>query len=222
MEPVTTAALVSAGAGLASGVMNNMVNYGMSKKLMQKQYDLNMKAWHAQNEYNLPVNQMQRLADAGLNPHLVYQNGGASATASTPSSTSQGHFNSNFSFDPLGDLSNYQSIMNMRANQHYTNVQATQAELTGRKQRELMDAQINNLNTHSQVNTENAYTQGLTNSFIRAFTGDDKVQRVGDTAKGLFDRGAEAVGDFLYWLSGNREYYQSHTAGHKLNRARLY
>lgn len=36
--------------------------------------------WTKQNEYNSPVQQMQRLKEAGLNPHLVYGNG-ADATA---------------------------------------------------------------------------------------------------------------------------------------------
>ena len=35
----------------------------------------NRNEWKRQAEYNSPVNQMARLKQAGLNPHLVYGNG---------------------------------------------------------------------------------------------------------------------------------------------------
>lgn len=35
-----------------------------------------IKQWHLQNYYNSPKQQMQRLREAGLNPNLVYGNGG--------------------------------------------------------------------------------------------------------------------------------------------------
>lgn len=222
-----TAALLTTGSA-ASQMFNAYANYGMSKKLMQKQYDLNMRAWREQNEYNLPVNQMSRLSDAGLNPYLVYSNGGASATASVPQGVSQGHFNG-FNVDPLSDLANYQSILNQRANErltnaseHYTNVQAEQAELTGAKQRELIDAQISQLGSSTSVNNENAFTQGLINSVVKAITGSETPQQIAEKTGGLFDNTWNFIGDALYWLSGTRTRYESQTIGSKLNKARLY
>lgn len=41
-------------------------------ELAQYEYSTNLEQWNRQNEYNLPVNQMQRLEEAGLNPNLVY------------------------------------------------------------------------------------------------------------------------------------------------------
>lgn len=38
-----------------------------------------------QNEYNLPINQISRLEQAGLNPNLIYGNGGASVMSASPS-----------------------------------------------------------------------------------------------------------------------------------------
>lgn len=38
--------------------------------------------WQMQNEYNSPVEQMSRLRDAGLNPHLVYGNGATTTAGS--------------------------------------------------------------------------------------------------------------------------------------------
>lgn len=39
---------------------------------------MNIQNWNMQNEYNSPTNQVKRLRDAGLNPSLVYGNGGGS------------------------------------------------------------------------------------------------------------------------------------------------
>ncbi|WGL31488.1 DNA pilot protein [Dipodfec virus UOA04_Rod_1143] len=220
-----SAAAVAAGtalAGLVSQGFNAYNNYATSKKLMQKQYDLNMRQWNAQNEYNLPVNQMQRLEDAGLNPHLVYGSGGASATASTPSSASQGRYEGGIGVNMLGDLAAYQSILNQRANEHYTNVQATQAELTGKKTRELMQAQIENLGAQAGLTTENAFTQGLVNSVAKAVTGSPTAQEITNKVGSAWDRMWNWVGDRLYDMSGNRTYYQSNTRGSKLNKSRLF
>lgn len=50
--------------------------------------DWSEKMWNLSNEYSSPVQQMQRLADAGLNPHLVYQSGADTTAASVPAGQS--------------------------------------------------------------------------------------------------------------------------------------
>lgn len=50
-------------------------------KIMDYQNNLAIQNWKMQNEYNLPVNQMRRLLDAGLNPHLVYGDGAQTLAA---------------------------------------------------------------------------------------------------------------------------------------------
>lgn len=49
----------------------------------------NMRAWREQAEYNSPINQMARLKQAGLNPHLLYGSGSqaASGNQSAPRET---------------------------------------------------------------------------------------------------------------------------------------
>lgn len=64
MDPFSIVALiVSAIAAIGSGVAN-YVNTKKTNQTNQQQYE----DW---KEYNTPVNQMQRLQDAGLNPYLV-------------------------------------------------------------------------------------------------------------------------------------------------------
>lgn len=215
---IGTAAALLGSAALTAGTsaFNSMQNYAQSKKLMKKQYQYNMKQWTAQNEYNLPSNQMKRLADAGLNPHLVYGNGGASTTASLASSASPGRGFSEIDFgNPLADLSAYQGVLNQqavedntRASSALTREQQHQLVLNGEKQRELMEAQTNYYRSNSKLFDENAFTQGLQNSMIRAFIGDYPLT-LGTIAKSGFDRMSEAVGDFIYYLT---DYKGSHSS----------
>lgn len=47
-------------------------------------YQRQMEMWGIQNAYNSPASQMQRFLDAGLNPHLIYGQGNAGNSSSTP------------------------------------------------------------------------------------------------------------------------------------------
>ena len=64
-------------------------NYAVQYALQEKQNEQNLQLWNLMNEYNSPKNQMQRYAEAGLNPNLIYQQGtpgnaGSQATAGKP------------------------------------------------------------------------------------------------------------------------------------------
>ena len=61
--------------------------YNLNLAKMQNQW--NLEQWNRENEYNTPLQQRQRLAEAGLNPDLMYQNGVSGLTAaSSPTMTS--------------------------------------------------------------------------------------------------------------------------------------
>ena len=62
--------------------------YNLNLAKMQNQWNLDQ--WNRENEYNTPKAQMQRLADAGLNPDLFYQNGVSGMTAASSPSMSAG------------------------------------------------------------------------------------------------------------------------------------
>lgn len=86
--PILGAAAISAGGSLLSSVANSIFNHGEAKKnrefqreMYDKQVQDNIKFWNLQNEYNLPSAQLQRLKDAGLNPLLMYGEGGVQNVA---------------------------------------------------------------------------------------------------------------------------------------------
>lgn len=78
--------LASAITGFANGI-NNIVNMNSQKKENQKNRDFQREMWNANNEYNTPKNQMARLQDAGINPHLAYANGQPMNVSNAPANT---------------------------------------------------------------------------------------------------------------------------------------
>ena len=73
MDPVTIAGLAGAGASFVGGLVNNAFADARS----DKQWHRTLYMQDKMNAYNAPVVQMERLAQAGLNPNLVYGNGGS-------------------------------------------------------------------------------------------------------------------------------------------------
>lgn len=88
MDANLVAALISAGATAAGQGINAGVTGKMNKKSMafsRQMYDQqtkdNLAQWERVNEYNSPAAMMQRYKDAGLNPAMMYGNGGGGGTA---------------------------------------------------------------------------------------------------------------------------------------------
>ena len=67
----------SGGTNLAS----NLISTAGSFLGSMYSYKKNLEQWNRANEYNLPVNQMARLKQAGLNPNLVYGSGAGQVQA---------------------------------------------------------------------------------------------------------------------------------------------
>lgn len=71
------ATAIGAGINAASNSKNNKANAAMAREQMA--FDRQM--WEDTNEYNLPINQIGRLRDAGINPNAAYNNGVDGITA---------------------------------------------------------------------------------------------------------------------------------------------
>lgn len=88
MDPITGAALIGAGSTILGGLFGSKSQSSANRtqiQLQREQNEWNLAQWQRENEYNLPVNQMKRLKDAGINPNLAYSNGTTLETTSASS-----------------------------------------------------------------------------------------------------------------------------------------
>lgn len=99
-----------------------------SNEMFDKQNKRDLDFWNMQNAYNDPLAQMQRLSNAGLNPHLVYGNGadssaGPIATHSAPQPNTRAP-----ELPPLGDAIAGGLFSFLDVQQKKANVARTEAE----------------------------------------------------------------------------------------------
>lgn len=90
MDPLVTMGIISAAGSLLSGLVGAGSQASANAKnmeLAEYQFDKNVEMWNMMNKYNLPINQMERLRAAGLNPNLVY--GSQAVTGNTQSNAPQ-------------------------------------------------------------------------------------------------------------------------------------
>lgn len=147
MVPLIGAAAIGAGASLVGGAMGalgqnsaNKTNIRLQReqnawneRQAEKANQWNIEQWERENLYNSPIQQMQRLEQAGLNPNLMYGQGNPGSASSLrsemPSSVAPARVNSSLQF--LGNslapaISMYQDLQYKHAQ---ISVQQKQAAL---------------------------------------------------------------------------------------------
>ena len=94
-------AAVSAVASILDSVVSGAANANLNKRTRlfnaqeaQKARDFQLEMWNKSNEYSSPLQTMQRLTEANLNPNLIYNSSGQSLTAASVPSASQASSNS--------------------------------------------------------------------------------------------------------------------------------
>ena len=117
INPMIGYGLLSGVGSLFSSLWNQSTGLKQSKDLMDYQYQLQQKAIDAMNAYNHPKAQMERLAEAQLNPNLVYGSGvdGNQSSAASPSIASRSGQMQN-PFQDLGQ--NYAQMRQLRINEN--------------------------------------------------------------------------------------------------------
>ncbi len=165
--------LIAAGIGAAASVVGSLIDKSSADntvkqnlELTQRQHDFSDRAANIAYErqrtlrdeanlYNDPSHQMERLEKAGLNPYLVYDNGGSTLQSASPStqmaSTPSAVSNPNF----------YAGIGSSAAGGLNTALQNAIALVRLRNETKLADANIENIQSKTTG-------QDLTNSFDSA------------------------------------------------------
>lgn len=116
--------------------------------------DMALMAWNMANDYNHPIQQMERLAAAGLNPNLVYGSGSVTGnTAGTPALTGGGVSTTGETM--FKGLNNVMSLMQGQATLQQTNAQTklagAQATTSG-AQASYLGEQAANMREQTKIN----------------------------------------------------------------------
>lgn len=127
----------------------------VSRIMAKYNYDLNMQAWNEQNAYNDPSAQMERLKNAGINPHAIAGTSSVAGNASgAPTVTVDTPDLAKFQ-----RKTNFQSLMTMS--------QALQNMLTSQTQNKKTEKEIKNLETIDQNNQSDLLTKQLERESLR-------------------------------------------------------
>lgn len=110
MDPATGGALIAGGSQVVSNIVSNMGSRRAAKFAAKK----NLEQWHRQNAYNHPLQQMERLKSAGLNPNLIY---GTSPSSAVGNASDIPRVNApEYRFDsPMADIHRYYDVRQKEA-----------------------------------------------------------------------------------------------------------
>ena len=117
---------ISAGSSFFSDLFFGNRNYKRQRKAEERAWQRTLELRDYENKYNSPQEQMKRLMEAGLNPHLMYGQGTQAQPASRQSTSGGQIQNSQFkgmNVDPLAAMAQIQSINNMKAQEDKTNAE---------------------------------------------------------------------------------------------------
>lgn len=134
-------------SGLPGGLMSaglsalgSILQYNLQNKLMDKSIKANTDQWNAENQYNDPSAQMQRMMAAGLNPNLV---AGSAATGNASQMTPSTNVPS--ASNPISNFASVQgalkSLQSADADIRLKNAQAMELESRAQKESAEKDVQ---------------------------------------------------------------------------------
>lgn len=148
MDPLIGSSLITGATGLLGGLFGmfgqnknidkqiaaqkeeNAVNRGYNLNLAKLQNQWSIEQWNRENAYNTPAAQYQRLVEAGLNPDLMYQNGGISNVAGASPEMTSGAPSTPVDMSALGQKMTYGEVVTGALNQAITGsrISAMQSE----------------------------------------------------------------------------------------------
>ena len=120
----------------------------------KKSHKRNIEAWHLANAYNHPKEQMKRLREAGINPHLAYGGKGPSNVSAGQPAAHKAPSSPDFKMDsPLAGILVRQNIRNVSAD-------------TQKKNMDALAQMANIVNTQARTKHTNAQRTALEQTYL--------------------------------------------------------
>jgi len=151
------------------GLISNFLTNQGNKRRERDARRFNLKLWHMENAYNHPKEQMARLEEAGLNPHMIYGTSPSSAVG-TAGKAAPGKAPEYKIDNPIGDI--------LAA----TNIKNT-------------EAQTDNLKAQNKVIAQEAILKGV--EIFKKYGEGRKAGAEADVAEGIIETSIEAAKENL-------------------------
>lgn len=166
----------------ATAAINTRRQYKYAMRLAEAEFLRNYQMWQEMNAYNHPRAQMERLAEAGLNPALVYGSGATTLAASSPQYSLDKNVVSDI--EPP-QLMLYYDIKQRQKQLEYLDAQvAQQRALAKRAEVEAdiasetkLDA-INRIQEESRTSTYTRMQQELQGVIAHHLSSDENIQKI--------------------------------------------
>lgn len=172
-----------------------------NKKAQERDQRFQQYMWNQANEYNLPIEQVTRLRDAGLNPQLALGDVNSVASASLGGQSSSGHSASMPNVDFLGALEsfNQSQLLSKKAKTEEVVQENIKAQTRNtEEQTKYLSFQMKNLDADTQLKLLNYQLEYIKRQ--SGIVGNDIVSNIGrsiyGTSKNAFD-GSVAYGRHL-------------------------
>lgn len=107
---------------------------------LQNQYNVDM--WKMQADYNSPQSQMQRFAEAGLNPNLIYGQGSNGNMSSAPEQGVPQAPDFSHSMQKMAEAFNLENLRTIIARRKEAQASAKNASLDAKRNEDLYDAEL--------------------------------------------------------------------------------
>lgn len=135
-----------------------------NKELAEYSYEKNLEMWNRQNEYNSPIEQMERLKAAGLNPNLMYDQGNTGNASNAP----QYDAPNLQSYTGFGDYGASNAANNLlQGVKGYVDVKKTEAEIDAiRQNTKNMEIQGQGINLRNLYQVLMNDSQGIKNQYL--------------------------------------------------------
>lgn len=158
-------AALGSGISGAFGLAGTGLNYLFQKKLAAQQNQYNIDMWKMQADYNSPQKQMQRFAEAGLNPNLIYGQGSNGNMSQAPQMVTPEAPEVSKDLRELSKAFNIENLRTIVANRKKAEADADSAEAIARQENvEANDAE-NLYEAKSQLDYDYRFDP-ITGSFV--------------------------------------------------------
>lgn len=173
-----TQAAINAG----TAAINTRRQYKYAMRLAEAEFQRNYRMWQEMNAYNSPKAQMERFADAGLNPALVYGSGATTVAATAPEYSLDKNVVSDIQ---PPNLLFYYDIIQRQKQLEYLDAQvvqqrafAKQAEVQADIASETKLDVVNRIREESRTSTYSRMQQELQGVIAHHLSSDDNINKI--------------------------------------------